>query len=543
MGWSGRGTFREGPFMSPPTLPAALRVGTRILTTLPILLVAACATPVLKMPPQLPPIVRQYKPVAVAGKLSHMQDTGVDLDKEDLYSIFATGSIDYCFGGRCTARDVRPELGWPLKASIGSVDAPQFRPLWPGTQSATRIAPESGRLYLGIDDTRHDDNHGHFDVDIIVWRAPDDVQIGRFLTELRSRDPHNKVLLSAHDTVIWQAVLLGARGAVAPRLDHERMAVTTPGMAVGPPQAEAPLAPPVVRAPPAITLLEPKPGTVLRGDQAALKVEVKSLARLKTLVVKGPSGDRSYSSPPGAKTGEPWVVEATVALAEGDNVVHLEALDEHGMRAEETVQLTRKSLIAVEFQGPPGTTLIVGNDRHLLDTEGKLTLQLPPGTHQIEAMRDGYLPLRQMLRLTAGQGLAAQRLVMAQIVSPTIVLLEPKAGTLVHTPRAKLRIEVRGPYRVTTLRVGEENDARPQTFAPGAPVRAGETWTVEAVVTLAEGDNRIRLEALDEHGTKGEQTIVLTRQSLVALELQGPPGAEVRINNSLYTLAGYGKTT
>ena len=297
------------------------------------------------------------------------------------------------------------------------------------------------------------------------------------------------------------------------------------------------------RTPPAITLLEPEHRALLRGDQATLKIEVQSTERLKTLVVKGPSGDRSYSPPAVAKAGEPWVLEATVSLAEGDNVFHFEAVDEHGAKAEQVVKLTRESLIAVEFQGAPGARLTVDKNPHALDTQGRLTLQLAPGTHQVEVTKEGYLPLSQTLRLTPGQGRATERLVMAQVVSPTIAVIEPKAGTPIRTPDAKLKIEVRSPYRVTSLRVGKEKDASPQSFTPGAAARPGETWTVEAVVVLAEGDNRIRLEAVDEHGTKGEQTIVLTRQSLVALELRGPPGAKVRVNGTRYTLDGQGGLT
>ena len=304
-----------------------------------------------------------------------------------------------------------------------------------------------------------------------------------------------------------------------------------------------PAAPPAVRTPPAITLLEPKSGAVHRGDQATLKVEVKSEGRVRSLVVRGRGGDQTLTPPQGVKAGEVWAVEVMVPLAEGANVVRLEAVDEHGSRAAETVTLTRQSLIAVEFQGPAGTTLQVEQDRHTLDAQGTLTLQLPPGTYQIEATKDGFLPLRQALRLTPRQGKATQRLALVQTVPPAIALLDPKPGAPLRTLDAKLRIEMKSRYRLNALRVGKEGESAQQAFAPGATAKAGEPWVVEALVLLSEGANRIRLEAVDEHGTRAEQTVTLTRQSLVALELRGPPGAEVRLNGTRHTLDAQGTLT
>ncbi|MEK7862228.1 MAG: PEGA domain-containing protein [Chloroflexota bacterium] len=155
-------------------------------------------------------------------------------------------------------------------------------------------------------------------------------------------------------------------------------------------------------------------------------------------------------------------------------------------------------------------------------------------------MKDGYLPLRQTLRLAPGQQKASKQLAMIQAVPPTIAVLDPKPGTLIRAPGAELKVEVKSRYRLSALRVGKENESVQQTFVPSHAAEAGETWTVEAPVSLSEGDNRIRLEAVDEHGTRAEQTVTLTRQSLVALELRGPPEAQVRVGNNRYTLDANG---
>ncbi|MEK7862229.1 MAG: hypothetical protein AAB295_03085, partial [Chloroflexota bacterium] len=74
-----------------------------------------------------------------------------------------------------------------------------------------------------------------------------------------------------------------------------------------------------MRTPPTITLLEPKPDTLLRGDQATLRLEVKGEGRLTSLVVRGRGADKTLTPDATAKAGEPWGVETTVALDEGSN--------------------------------------------------------------------------------------------------------------------------------------------------------------------------------------------------------------------------------
>jgi hypothetical protein len=145
--------------------------------------------------------------------------------------------------------------------------------------------------------------------------------------------------------------------------------------------------------PPAIALLDPKPGTLLRTPETTLKIEVKSDNRLKSLAVKGRGIDKTFVPEAGAKAGEPWIVETEVALGEGSSVVQLEAVDDLGGRAVETVHLARQSLITIDFEGPPLTTVRVDQDQHALDVNGRLTLQLAPGRYQIDATKGGFSAL------------------------------------------------------------------------------------------------------------------------------------------------------
>jgi len=79
--------------------------------TVPCLLTAiGCSKPILKMPKALPPIVKQYKHMTLTPAPG-MRNTGIYLNKGDLYSILATGSID--MGPRGPGyRVVRPEHSW-----------------------------------------------------------------------------------------------------------------------------------------------------------------------------------------------------------------------------------------------------------------------------------------------------------------------------------------------------------------------------------------------------------------------------------------------
>lgn len=181
-------------------------------------IITGCAThsPNIKMPESLPPVIREYKHVTLhAGSIFDMKKTGVHLYKGNMYTIIATGSIDLWPSYRAPAdfkyHDVRPEHGWPLIARVG--ESFRFRPLILGVNSVTWSSIEVGELFLGYRDGDVDlygkpknpeyyrDNRGSFNVDIIVWKEEDWVQIADFLNKMKERDPQN----SAIDYAVEQA--------------------------------------------------------------------------------------------------------------------------------------------------------------------------------------------------------------------------------------------------------------------------------------------------------------------------------------------------
>ncbi|HYE94535.1 MAG TPA: caspase family protein, partial [Terriglobales bacterium] len=130
-----------------------------------------------------------------------------------------------------------------------------------------------------------------------------------------------------------------------------------------------------------------------------------------------------------------------------------------------------------------------------------------------------------------------------QVPSPAVVVVAPAAGATVASADVRLKIQVKSAARIAALRIAREDDAAEQTFAPPAKAKPGEVWTLEPVVFLNEGENRFRLEAVDEHGGRGQRTVTITRRSLVALDLRGPPGAQVKVNEDTHTLDASGDLT
>ncbi|MGD8471184.1 MAG: caspase family protein [Desulfobacteraceae bacterium] len=137
-----------------------------------------------------------------------MQKTGVFIDKNDVYTIMATGQIDFCPGKNCKLHDIRPELGWPLIARIGS-RSQYFMPLPGKKNSATTESLLSGELLIGYQNQTGEqtkfngepyypesymDDAGSFSVDIIVWSTKDYIQIADFLSKQMQRDPESKAL-------------------------------------------------------------------------------------------------------------------------------------------------------------------------------------------------------------------------------------------------------------------------------------------------------------------------------------------------------------
>ena len=292
--------------------------------------------------------------------------------------------------------------------------------------------------------------------------------------------------------------------------------------------------------PPRIVVLDPKPGTLHRTEQATLRIEVTSAKRLRSLLVRGRGPEQTLTPDAAAKVGEPWITDIRIALAEGNNVLRLEAVDELGTRAVETLSVARESLVAVEFEGPSQAIVRIDQDQHTLDPNGRLTLQLRPGRYQVEVKKDGFIPLRQALSLLPGMAKVVQKLALIQVVAPTITVLDPPPGVVQPAADVRLRIEVKSRYRLNTFRLGRDGERSPQTFTPPSAAKAGEAWIVDAVVALNEGDNSFKLEAIDEYGVHGGHGFTITRRSLITLDLRGPPGAQVKVDDALHSLNAQG---
>jgi hypothetical protein len=98
--------------------------------------VIVCSSPNISLDTRkaLQPVIKIYKHLTLRGGQVGMQKTGVFIDKNDMYTIMATGLIDFCPTGNCRLHDMRPELGWTLIARIGG-RSPFFMPL-PGEQNS-----------------------------------------------------------------------------------------------------------------------------------------------------------------------------------------------------------------------------------------------------------------------------------------------------------------------------------------------------------------------------------------------------------------------
>jgi len=196
-----------------PTKPLALRFLAICLFSF---LANGCLTESnLKLAGSPPDIIKAYKHVALMGGQSSMKDTGVRIEKGDIYTVMVTGSLDYCQKGTCKWRNVTPDLGWPFIVRIGEPETSlHFQPLskyYNGNHFTRTQYADSGNLYIGyrqgpldsngnpLKPQWYTDDIGSFSVDIIVWQSDDWVQIADFLEKQSKADPENPALSEAFD--------------------------------------------------------------------------------------------------------------------------------------------------------------------------------------------------------------------------------------------------------------------------------------------------------------------------------------------------------
>ena len=196
-----------------PSKPIAFNLSAVCLL---FLLASGCLTaPNLKLDGNPPEIIKTYKHVSLMGGQSKMKDTGVRLERGDIYTVLVTGSLDYCQKGTCKWRKVTPDLGWPFIVRVGEAETSvYFQPLsrYYNRNHFTRTQyADPGNLYIGYREGPVDssgnplrpewytDDIGSFSVDIIVWRSDDWVKIADFLEKNSRNDPENPALSEAFE--------------------------------------------------------------------------------------------------------------------------------------------------------------------------------------------------------------------------------------------------------------------------------------------------------------------------------------------------------
>jgi hypothetical protein len=152
------------------------------------LTIAGCASaPKIYPPEQLPPYIRELKTIRLYGHIEK-KDTKIELAAGEYVSVMVKGQVRLWRGGA-----LKDASSWVIAKYTGSGRDRLFYNVTGGTfESLT-----SGRFSLGIIDNHPQDNSGHFDIIIIVWKTKDYVKISGFLEELQKRDPGNRGIADA----------------------------------------------------------------------------------------------------------------------------------------------------------------------------------------------------------------------------------------------------------------------------------------------------------------------------------------------------------
>ena len=256
-----------------------------------------CAKPNILMPKPLPPIVKEYKHTSVVGGSPGMKNTGVYLEPGEIYSILATGSIDYWGRVRFAGwgpppgfkyHDVRPEMGWPLIVRIG--DQPVSYPFH-GKNGFSDMSHQSGPIYLGYRSGRmsaygepsnpdeYGDDTGAFNVDIIVYKEADWTQIADFLSQLAQKEPGNKPLADAHREAERYAYFARAEKQAEEEIEKTEMQISQLKKEAPPAGAQGAQAPPGEQQPAEVLAKEDKVAQL----QARLEKLLESQAQLEEM--------------------------------------------------------------------------------------------------------------------------------------------------------------------------------------------------------------------------------------------------------------------
>jgi uncharacterized coiled-coil protein SlyX len=156
----------------------------------PLIVMGCLSAPEIYPPEKAPAYVRQIKYFRLFGT-SPKSDTGIVLNKGDWVTIMSTGRILRSRGSIGDLPSSWHYLFFIGDQSYGNIITPMH--------GGTFEAPASGPFSLGILDSNHLDNQGHFDVTIILWNTNDPSQVTEFLEIMKRQTPENRSFIEAYE--------------------------------------------------------------------------------------------------------------------------------------------------------------------------------------------------------------------------------------------------------------------------------------------------------------------------------------------------------
>lgn len=163
--------------------------GIGILWAICLFLFTGCAgVPVIKMPEPRPDIVKEYKSFKLQAWRTGMLKTGIRVTEGDFITIMAKGKIYSTF----LTKFIEMHPSGNISMKVG--EEGDFWPYSLRSEFNGRTVRENGEILLRNLSAINPPGSGSFDVDIIVWKKEDPVQISNFLEELSLKDPNNETL-------------------------------------------------------------------------------------------------------------------------------------------------------------------------------------------------------------------------------------------------------------------------------------------------------------------------------------------------------------
>ncbi len=174
-----------------------------------LVLLQGCLKPNIQMPETPPSIVKAHDHMVIYGGSTRLRKTEVFLNEGDLFSVIATGGINFCpksnnceFNNKNLAKPdhfLTARIGDTALFSTGSLgDGGLTRSLW------------SGNLYFGYSTKYPEDDTGAFNIDIIVWSEENYGAIADFYSLLQQRNPEETQLRLASNRIEAQRKLAQA---------------------------------------------------------------------------------------------------------------------------------------------------------------------------------------------------------------------------------------------------------------------------------------------------------------------------------------------